>query len=59
VFAQSVYESGVSEGGVTLMIKDNPLNLLELPSPPPLPEATTNGAARDGEVQGDELRQTV
>jgi hypothetical protein len=59
VFAQSVYESGVSEGGVTLMIKDNPLNLLELPPPPPLPEATTNGAARDGEVRGDELRQAL
>jgi Family of unknown function (DUF6282) len=34
VFAQSVYESGVSEEGVERMIKQNPLDLLELPPPP-------------------------
>jgi hypothetical protein len=35
VFAQSVYESGISEEGVQRMIKQNPLDLLELPPPPP------------------------
>jgi predicted metal-dependent TIM-barrel fold hydrolase len=44
VFAQSVYESGISEEGVERMIKTNPLDLLELPPPPPLP-AATNGSA--------------
>jgi uncharacterized protein DUF6282 len=34
VFAQSVYESGISEEGVERMIKTNPLDLLELPPPP-------------------------
>jgi hypothetical protein len=34
VFAQSVYESGISEEGVERMIKANPLDLLELPPPP-------------------------
>jgi predicted metal-dependent TIM-barrel fold hydrolase len=48
VFAQSVYESGVSEEDVTKMIKDNPLDLLELP-PLPAP-AATNGAGADGAV---------
>lgn len=43
VFAQSVYESGVAEADVLKMIKDNPLDLLELP-PLPAPAATTNGA---------------
>jgi hypothetical protein len=43
VFAQSVFESGVSEEGVQRMIKQNPLDLLELPAPPPLP-AATNGS---------------
>ena len=59
VFAQSVYESGVNEEGVERMIKDNPLDLLELgprrePVAPPVPVAapgTTNGAAGpDGHV---------
>jgi Family of unknown function (DUF6282) len=31
VFAQCVYESGISEDGVLRMIKTNPLDLLELP----------------------------
>jgi hypothetical protein len=31
VFAQSVYESGISEDDVGRMIRDNPLDLLELP----------------------------
>jgi hypothetical protein len=45
VFAQSVYESGISEEGVERMIKTNPLDLLELPPPPPLPQpAVTNGS---------------
>lgn len=48
VFAQSVYESGISEDGVTAMIKDNPLDLLELPPLPAPPGAVTNGAAPDG-----------
>ena len=43
VFAQSVYESEVSEEDVERMIKTNPQNLLELPPPPPLP-AATNGS---------------
>jgi hypothetical protein len=43
VFAQSVYESGVSEGDVERMIKDNPLSLLELPAP--TLAASGNGAA--------------
>jgi hypothetical protein len=43
VFAQSVHESGVSEEGVDRMIRQNPLDLLELPPPPPLP-AATNGS---------------
>jgi hypothetical protein len=49
-FAQCVYESGISEDGVQRMIRQNPLELLELPPPPsqaaPVP---TNGAlATDG-----------
>jgi uncharacterized protein DUF6282 len=57
VFAQSVYESGVSEEGVEQMIKRNPLDLLELgprrepvASPVPVaPPADSNGASgRDG-----------
>jgi Family of unknown function (DUF6282) len=46
VFAQSVFESGVSEQDVERMIKDNPLGLLELP-PPPAPTAAVNGAGPD------------
>jgi hypothetical protein len=49
VFAQSVYESGVPEDGVIRMIKENPLDLLELPAPP-TPAGATNGAGRDGAV---------
>jgi len=48
VFAQSVYESGVTEEDVIRMIKNNPLDLLELP-PLPAP-AATNGAGPDGAV---------
>lgn len=45
-FAQSIYESGISEEGVEKMIKTNPLALLELPpAPAPTPAAATNGAA--------------
>jgi hypothetical protein len=43
VFAQSVHESGISEEGVGRMIRDNPLDLLELPPPSPLP-AASNGS---------------
>ena len=51
VFAQSVYESGISEEGVERMIKTNPLDLLELPPPPPraIP-ADRNGS--DGRAAG-------
>ena len=49
VFAQSVYESGVDEEDVARMIKDNPLELLELP-PVPAPTAATNGAGPDPAV---------
>jgi predicted metal-dependent TIM-barrel fold hydrolase len=42
VFAQSVHESGVSESDVGRMIRDNPLDLLELP-PPPAADATPEG----------------
>ena len=42
VFAQSVYESGVSEDGIERMIKQNPLDLLELP-----PTPATAGARGD------------
>jgi hypothetical protein len=50
IFAQSVFESGISEDGVERMIKHNPLELLELPPPPaPAAPAATNGAlATDG-----------
>ena len=61
VFAQSVYESGISEEGVERMIKHNPLELLELgprrePVAPPVPvapAAASNGAGAtepDGHV---------
>jgi Family of unknown function (DUF6282) len=55
VFAQSVYESGVSEEGIERMIKQNPLDLLELPPPPPMP-ATTNGA---GDAIGTRLASSA
>jgi Family of unknown function (DUF6282) len=55
VFAQSVYESGVSEEDVSKMIRDNPLDLLELPPPPAPPSAAANGAGPDGAV-ADGLR---
>jgi len=45
VFAQSVYESGISEEGVERMIKTNPLDLLELPPPPTPQPAATNGSS--------------
>lgn len=49
VFAQSVYESGVSEDGVERMIKTNPLDLLELPPPPERAvPAERNGSAAAG-----------
>lgn len=45
-FAQSVWESGISEDGVERMIKQNPLDLLELPPlPAPAAAVATNGAA--------------
>jgi hypothetical protein len=51
-FAQSVWESGISEDGVQRMIKQNPLELLELP-PLPLPATATIGAAAvDGDGRG-------
>jgi hypothetical protein len=37
IFAQSVFESGIDEEDVGRMIRDNPLDLLELPPPPPAP----------------------
>jgi Family of unknown function (DUF6282) len=52
VFAQSVYESGISEEGVERMIKTNPLDLLELPPPPeravPAERNGSAAAATDG-----------
>jgi hypothetical protein len=48
VFAQSVYESGVSEDDVQRMIKHNPLDLLELPPLPAPAAVATNGAGPDG-----------
>jgi hypothetical protein len=55
VFAQSVYESGISEEGVERMIKTNPLDLLELPAPPAraVPaERNGSGAEGDGRAVG-------
>jgi hypothetical protein len=43
VFAQSVHESGISEADVGRMIRENPLDLLELP-PPPLAEPDLDAA---------------
>ena len=48
VFAQSVYDSGVAEDDVIKMIKDNPLDLLELPPLPAAAAVATNGAGPDG-----------
>ena len=48
VFAQSVYESDVSEADVERMIKTNPLDLLELPPPPPLPQPAASNGSGDG-----------
>jgi len=48
VFAQSVYESDVSEEDVLRMIKTNPLDLLELPPPPPLPQPAASNGSGDG-----------
>jgi hypothetical protein len=50
VFAQSVYESGISEEDVVKMIKDNPLELLELPPLPAQTAVPVNGAGPDGPV---------
>jgi hypothetical protein len=49
VFAQSVYESGISEEGVERMIKGNPLDLLELPLPPAVAIERNINAAVDGD----------
>jgi hypothetical protein len=54
VYAQSVYESGVSEEGVQRMIKTNPLDLLELP-PLPAAEASRNGSSPALPDRGDGL----
>jgi Family of unknown function (DUF6282) len=54
VYAQSVYESGVSEEGVQRMIKTNPLDLLELP-PLPAAEASRNGSSPALPARGDGL----
>jgi hypothetical protein len=51
VFAQSVYESGISEEGVERMIKTNPLDLLELPPPPPQAIAADRNGS-DGRAVG-------
>jgi uncharacterized protein DUF6282 len=51
VFAQSVYESGISEEGVERMIKTNPLDLLELPPPPALAIPTDRNGS-DGRAVG-------
>ncbi len=44
VFAQSVHESGIPEDSIERMIKHNPLELLELPSPPAHRVAASNGS---------------
>ncbi len=55
-FAQSVYESGISEQGVEAMIKTNPLELLDLPPlAPPASGAASNGAAADGDGRAAQL----
>jgi hypothetical protein len=54
VYAQSVYETGVSEGGVQRMIKTNPLDLLELP-PLPAADAPRNGSSPALPDPGDGL----
>ncbi len=59
VFAQSVFESGVSEAGVERMIKENPLALLELPSiaaTSVMGDGTAPGAAPAEELLGAEER---
>jgi hypothetical protein len=48
-FAQSVWESGVSEEGVERMIKTNPLDLLELPPAPAVPVEHNGSAAFAGD----------
>jgi Family of unknown function (DUF6282) len=54
VYAQSVYESGVSEDGVQRMIKANPLDLLELP-PLTAADASRNGSGPALADPGDGL----
>jgi hypothetical protein len=54
VFAQCVFESGISERDVERMIKDNPLALLELP-PAPLAAAATGDGAGPPAVAPEEL----
>jgi Family of unknown function (DUF6282) len=54
VYAQSVYESGVSEEGVQRMIRTNPLDLLELP-PLPAADASRNGSRPALSDPGDGL----
>jgi hypothetical protein len=49
VFAQSVHESGFDEDDVQKMIRDNPLDLLELP--PPADDAPVSGEG-DGVAEG-------
>ncbi len=48
IFAQSLFECGVPEEDVMTMIRDNQLQLLELPASEPTPEA---GPAPDEEVR--------
>jgi hypothetical protein len=62
VFAQSVYESGIGEDRVARMIKDNPLDLLELPPPPSPLDASANGTGPGAVAEGgggEGARQTV
>lgn len=54
-FAQSVWESGVAEEGVERMIKQNPLDLLELPPPPAAPPASNGAGALDADGRGIHL----
>ena len=57
-FAQSVWESGVSEDGVERMIKQNPLDLLELPPLPAVPSESNGSATFDGEHRAVPMAST-
>src|SRR5207248_4445129 len=53
VFSQTIFEKGVSEDDVALMIQRNPGDLLELDSAPELPDDTADTWARAMADRGD------